>query len=121
MAQTEPKRMCETVESTDEEMPADDVPQQEETESQAAEPEMKTEEGERPEREFRQSFRGPGFKPLKVGDTANLKIIAKGGKGDGIAKEKGLVVFVAGAEIGQDVTVKITKVLRNFAVGEIVA
>ncbi len=106
-------------------MLADDVPQQQETEAQSPEPQIKEademkEEGERPQRSGPR-FRGMGFKPLKVGDTANLKIIAKGGKGDGIAKEKGLVVFVPGAEVGQDVTVKITKVLRNFAVGEIVA
>lgn len=61
-----------------------------------------------------------GFKPVQVGDELEVKIISKGGKGDGIAKVKGLVVFVPGGEAGQEAKVRITKVLRNFAVGEIV-
>lgn len=61
-----------------------------------------------------------GFKPVQVGDEIDVKIMSKGRKGDGIAKYKGLVIFVAGAEEGQDVKVKITKILRNFAVGEII-
>lgn len=61
-----------------------------------------------------------GFKPVQVGDEIDVKIMSQGRKGDGIAKYKGLVIFVAGAEAGQDVKVKITKILRNFAVGEII-
>ncbi len=61
-----------------------------------------------------------GFKPVQVGDEIDVKIMSQGRKGDGIAKYKGLVIFVAGAEAGQEVKVKITKILRNFAVGEII-
>lgn len=64
--------------------------------------------------------RGFGFKPVKVGEELDIKIMGKGEKGDGIAKVKGLVLFVPGGEVGQDVKVKITKVFKNFAVGEIV-
>ncbi len=61
------------------------------------------------------------FKPLRVGEELDVKIETKGEKGDGIAKVKGLVLFVAGGEPGQDVRVKVVRVFRNFAVGEIIA
>lgn len=61
------------------------------------------------------------FKPLKVGEELDVKIEKKGEKGDGIAVIKGLVLFVPGGEVGQDVRVKVVRILRNFAVGEIIA
>jgi predicted RNA-binding protein with TRAM domain len=61
------------------------------------------------------------FKPLRVGEELDVKIETQGEKGDGIAKVKGLVLFVPGGEVGQEVRVKVVRVLRNFAVGEIIA
>jgi predicted RNA-binding protein with TRAM domain len=61
------------------------------------------------------------FKPLQVGEELDVKIEKKGEKGDGIAIVKGLVLFVPGGEVGQDARVKVVRILRNFAVGEIIA
>ncbi len=76
--------------------------------------------GQRQQEEGEERGAPSGFKPVQVGDEIDVKIMSQGRKGDGIAKYKGLVIFVAGAEAGQDVKVKITKILRNFAVGEII-
>ncbi len=66
-------------------------------------------------RDFRRSFA-----PVKVGDEITVKIEAVGEKGDGIAKIKGFVIFVPNAKEGEDVKVRITKVLRKVGFGEIV-
>ncbi len=42
-------------------------------------------------------------------------------RGDGIARIKGFVVFVAGAKKGESHKVKILRVARRFATAEIVA
>ena len=69
--------------------------------------------------ENRDDDRG-GFAPVNVGDELDLKIEAVGEKGDGIAKVKGFVIFVPNAKQGEDVKVKITKVLRKVGFGEII-
>lgn len=61
------------------------------------------------------------FKPLRIGEEIEVKIEKKGEKGDGIATIKGLVLFVPGGEVGMDCRVKVVRVFRNFAVGEIIA
>ena len=48
--------------------------------------------------------------PVKVGEEYEVNITAVGGKGDGIAKVKGFVLFVSGAKKGFS-KVRITKVL----------
>jgi predicted RNA-binding protein with TRAM domain len=63
---------------------------------------------------------GRGFAPVNVGDELDLKIEAVGEKGDGIAKIKGFVIFVPNAKQGEEVKVRITKVLRKVGFGEIV-
>ncbi|MEK6835014.1 MAG: TRAM domain-containing protein [Nanoarchaeota archaeon] len=60
------------------------------------------------------------FAPVKVGDEIDLKIEAVGEKGDGIAKIKGFVIFVPNAKQGEEVKVRITKVLRKVGFGEVV-
>ena len=60
------------------------------------------------------------FAPVNVGDEIELKIEAVGEKGDGIGKVKGFVIFVPNAKQGETVKVKITKVLRKVAFGEVV-
>ena len=68
-------------------------------------------------------FRDKGFRksaPLEEGQELDVTIEAVGEKGDGIAKSKGFVIFVPGVKQGDQVKVRITKVLRNFSFGEVV-
>jgi predicted RNA-binding protein with TRAM domain len=58
--------------------------------------------------------------PVNVGDIRQVKIEAVGSEGDGIAKIDGFVVFVPGAKLNDDVTVRITKVLRKYGFAELV-
>ena len=67
------------------------------------------------DREFRQKFA-----PVKVGDELDVKIEAVGEKGDGIAKKEGFVLFVPNAKEGQEVRIKVTRVLRNVGFAEVV-
>ncbi len=61
------------------------------------------------------------FAPVQVGDEIDVKIEAVGEKGDGIAKIKGFVIFVPNVKQGDDVKVRITKVLRKVGFGEVVS
>ena len=67
-------------------------------------------------------FKGKGsfksFAPVNVGDEISVKIEGVGEKGDGIAKIKGFVIFVPGAKAGEEIKIKITKVLRKVGFGE---
>ena len=58
--------------------------------------------------------------PVKVGETYDVGINAVGGKGDGIAKVKGFVLFVASVKKGDYVKIKITKVLPKVGFAEVV-
>jgi len=70
------------------------------------------------ERDFRpnRSF----MAPVKVGDEVDVKIEAVGEKGDGIAKKDGFVIFVPNTKEGDEVKVKVTRVLRRVGFGEVV-
>lgn len=57
-------------------------------------------------------------KPVEEGQTIEVTIDSKGGRGDGIAHVEGFVIFVSGAEVGQKCNVKITKVARTFATAD---
>jgi predicted RNA-binding protein with TRAM domain len=58
--------------------------------------------------------------PVKVGDELDVKIEAVGEKGDGIAKKDGFVIFVPNTKAGDEVKVKVTRVLRRVGFGEVV-
>ena len=58
--------------------------------------------------------------PVKDGEMYEVNIGAVGGKGDGIAKVKGFVIFVKDTKKGDYVKIKVTKVLQNAAFGEVV-
>ena len=64
-----------------------------------------------------QGFRNP---PVEVGEEIDVKIEAVGGKGDGIAKKDGFVLFVPGVKEGDEVHIKVTKVLRKVGFAEVV-
>jgi len=58
--------------------------------------------------------------PVERGETRYVEIEDIGKQGDGIARvERGYVIIVPGAEVGERVKVEITEVKSNFAVGEI--
>jgi predicted RNA-binding protein with TRAM domain len=59
--------------------------------------------------------------PVDLGDIREVTIESTGNQGDGIAKvDRGYVVIVPGAREGDEVTVKITKINDNFAIGEVI-
>ncbi|WP_306056570.1 TRAM domain-containing protein [Natronococcus wangiae] len=59
--------------------------------------------------------------PVDVGETRYVEIEDIGKQGDGIARvERGYVIIVPGADVGERVKVEITEVKSNFAVGEII-
>ena len=58
--------------------------------------------------------------PVRTGETYDVSINAVGGKGDGIAKVKGFVLFVANVKKGDYVKIKITKVLPKVGFAEVV-
>ncbi|MEM5870137.1 MAG: TRAM domain-containing protein [Candidatus Aenigmatarchaeota archaeon] len=57
-------------------------------------------------------------KPVKVGEEYDVEINEVGSKGDGIARIKNFVVFIAGAKQGEKTRIKITQVKNRFAIGE---
>jgi predicted RNA-binding protein with TRAM domain len=59
--------------------------------------------------------------PVEPGELRYVEIEDIGKQGDGIARvERGYVIIVPNAEVGERVKVEITEVKSNFAVGEIV-
>lgn len=59
--------------------------------------------------------------PVSMGDVREVTIEGTGKQGDGIAKvERGYVVIVPGAREGDEVTIEISKITDNFAIGEVV-
>lgn len=58
--------------------------------------------------------------PVKVGEIYDVNISAVGGKGDGIARVKGFVLFVPNVKTGDFVKVRITKVLAKVGFAEVV-
>ena len=65
-------------------------------------------------------FRPRNFAPVKVGDELDVKIEAVGEKGDGIAKKDGFVLFVPGTKQGDEVKIRVTRVLQKVGFAEVV-
>jgi len=63
-------------------------------------------------------FNNQSFSPVNVGEEYDVNIEAVGEKGDGIARIKGFVLFVPGVREGDNVRVRITKVLRKVGFAE---
>jgi predicted RNA-binding protein with TRAM domain len=61
---------------------------------------------------------GGGFAPVKVGEELDVRIEAVGEKGDGIARKRGFVLFVPNTKEGDEVRIRITKVLRKVGFAE---
>lgn len=58
--------------------------------------------------------------PVKVGDEIDVRIEAVGEKGDGIAKKSGFVLFVPNTKEGENVKIRVTKVLRKVGFAEVI-
>lgn len=67
---------------------------------------------------------GGGFQqttaPVKVGEELDVRIEAVGEKGDGIAKKNGFVLFVPNTKEGENVKIRVTKVLRKVGFAEVI-
>ena len=74
----------------------------------------------RHERGGRRDFGSRSFAPVKVGDELDVKIEAVGEKGDGIAKKDGFVLFVPGTKQGDEVKIRVTRVLQKVGFAEVV-
>jgi len=57
-------------------------------------------------------------KPVKIGEKYDVEIKEVGSKGDGIARIKNFVVFVANTKQGEKCKIEIKQVSRKFAIGE---
>ena len=57
---------------------------------------------------------------MRVGEEYEVKIESMSKRGDsGVARVQGLVIFVAGTNVGDSVKVRITKVGRGYATAEV--
>ncbi|MDW7733529.1 MAG: TRAM domain-containing protein [Methanolobus sp.] len=57
--------------------------------------------------------------PVEAGEKYDVTIEDIAREGDGIARVDGFVIFVPSTKVGDEVTVKVTKVARKFAFGEV--
>jgi len=55
--------------------------------------------------------------PIEVGKEYDVKIEDIAREGDGIARIEGFVIFVADANVGDEVKIQVDKVMRRFAIG----
>ena len=60
------------------------------------------------------------FAPVREGDELDVKIIALGDKGDGIAKKDGFVLVVPGTKVDDEVRVRVKRVLRKVGFAEVI-
>lgn len=59
--------------------------------------------------------------PVEAGELRYVEIEDIGKQGDGIARvERGYVIIVPGADVGERVKIEVSEVKSNFAVGEII-
>ncbi len=57
--------------------------------------------------------------PVDAGETYEVTIEDLAREGDGIARVSGFVIFVPGTSVGDEVSIKVTKVMRKFAFAEL--
>ena len=56
--------------------------------------------------------------PVEAGETYDVTIDAIAKEGDGIARVEGFVIFVPDTKVGDNITIKVNKVMRKFAFAE---
>ncbi len=57
--------------------------------------------------------------PVEEGEKYDVEIEDMGKEGDGLAKINDFVVFIPDTDVGDKVTIEITKVLHTMAFGEV--
>jgi len=57
--------------------------------------------------------------PVEEGETYDVEIEDIGKEGDGVAKIDNFVIFIPETDVGDKVTIEITKVLHTMAFGEV--
>jgi predicted RNA-binding protein with TRAM domain len=62
--------------------------------------------------------RRPKFSPVREGEELDVKIEAVGEKGDGIAKKNGFVLFIPGVNEGDEVRIRVSRVLKKVGFAE---
>ena len=79
---------------------------------------------QRGRRRSRPTSRGYGRpyppKPVELGKEYDVDVQEVSRRGDGIARIKGLVTFIPNTKPGDHVRIRITRISRRFAEGEIV-
>lgn len=56
--------------------------------------------------------------PIHEGENHQVKIESVGREGDGIARINGFVVFIPNTQVGDELTIRITKVANRVAFAE---
>lgn len=56
--------------------------------------------------------------PVNVGDELDVRVEAVGEKGDGIARKQGFVLFIPGVNKGDEIRIKVKKVLAKVGFAE---
>lgn len=64
---------------------------------------------------FKEYSDGPKQSSVKEGQVMKVKIVDVGKQGDGIARVDGLIIFVKGAKVGEEMNVKVSRVSKNAA------
>jgi 23S rRNA (uracil1939-C5)-methyltransferase len=65
-------------------------------------------------------FRGESYDaPVAEGTEYDVTIEDIAREGDGIARVQGFVIFVPGTKIGDNVKIKVDKVMRRFAIASV--
>lgn len=59
--------------------------------------------------------RSPPTKPVEVGKIYEVDITEITGKGDGIVRVQGFIVFIENGKVGNKIRVKVTEVAARFA------
>lgn len=58
--------------------------------------------------------------PIKEGEEFDVRIEAVGGKGDGIARKNGFVIFVPDTKANDEVRIRVTKVLPKAGFAQVI-
>jgi predicted RNA-binding protein with TRAM domain len=63
---------------------------------------------------------GNRFAPVRQGEELDVTIEAVGEKGDGIAKKNGFVLFVPNSKQGDEVRIRVTRVMKKVGFAEVI-
>jgi len=58
--------------------------------------------------------------PVREGELYDVRIESLGREGDGIAKVENFVVIVPNTQVGDNIKIRVTKVSRRVAFGEVI-